>query len=85
MACTKKYLCDTCTISECGMWPRKARCEKYVGRRVRLIYMDDYRAVPPGTEGTVAGVDDIGNILVIWDTGSTLHLIPGVDTFKYLT
>ena len=27
------------------------------------------------------GVDDMGSIMVRWETGSTLSLIPGVDSF----
>ena len=44
--------------------------------------MDDSQAPPPGTKGTVAYVDDIGQIGVKWDTGSSLSLIPGVDSFS---
>ncbi len=33
-------------------------------------------------KGTVAYVDDIGQIGVKWDTGSSLSLIPGVDSFS---
>lgn len=47
-----------------------------VGTRVSLIKMDDpYRTIPPGTLGTVTGVDNIGNIHVDWDNGSTLAVI----------
>lgn len=42
------------------------------GTRVQLVKMDDIQAPPTGTLGTVVGVDDIGTILVQWDTGSTL-------------
>ena len=44
--------------------------------------MDDLFAPPAGTRGTVKGVDDAGQIMVRWDTGSGLSLIPGVDRFK---
>lgn len=49
------------------------------GSVVRLLAMDDIQAPPPGTLGTVAGVDDIGNILVNWQNGSHLSLIYGED------
>ena len=52
------------------------------GCRVVLLDMDDTQAPPPGTEGTVRGVDDAGQIMVAWDTGSSLSLIPGVDSFR---
>ena len=47
-----------------------------VGTRIILNHMDDSQAPPPGTKGTVAYVDDIGQIGVKWDTGSSLSLIP---------
>ena len=50
--------------------------------KVRLISMDDMQAVPPGTIGEVFGVDDAGSILVRWETGSHLSLIPGEDCFE---
>jgi hypothetical protein len=52
------------------------------GTKIKLIYMDDVQAPPAGTCGTVIGVDDIGSILVRWDNGSSLSLIPGVDKFQ---
>ena len=55
-----------------------------VGTRIILNHMDDSQAPPPGTKGTVAYVDDIGQIGVKWDTGSSLSLIPGVDSFEVL-
>ena len=53
-----------------------------VGTRIILNHMDDSQAPPPGTKGTVAYVDDMGQIGVKWDTGSSLSLIPGVDSFS---
>ena len=50
--------------------------------RLKLISMDGIQAPPSGTFGTVLGVDDIGMILVEWDNGSTLSLIPEEDKFK---
>lgn len=49
--------------------------EQYpAGTRIMLKNMDDVQAPPFGTLGTVRGVDGIGNILVQWDTGSTLSV-----------
>lgn len=58
---------------------------KYLsGMRVRLVKMDDIQAPPIGIEGTVRGVDDIGSILVAWDNGSKLNVIPDEDVIKIL-
>ncbi len=55
--------------------------EKYKpGTRVELLHMDDVQAPPPGTRGTVRGVDDIGSIMVNWDTGSSLSVVYGEDS-----
>lgn len=49
--------------------------EQYpVGTRIMLKRMDDIQAPPFGTLGTVRGVDAMANILVQWDTGSTLSV-----------
>ena len=52
------------------------------GTRVELLGMDDPLAPPTGTLGEVMGVDDAGQILVRWETGSSLSLISGVDSFR---
>ena len=52
------------------------------GTRIRLVEMDDSQAPPKGTLGTVCGVDDVGDLLVDWDTGSSLSVIPGVDSVE---
>lgn len=53
-----------------------------VGCRIKLLSMDDAQAPPAGTEGTVRGVDDAGQIMVSWENGGSLSLIPGVDAFE---
>ncbi len=56
------------------------------GTRIRLDHMEDpWAPVPPGTRGTVAYVDDIGQIGMRWDNGRTLSLVPGEDSFRKLT
>ncbi len=52
------------------------------GTKVILNHMDDIQAPPPGTRGTVTSVDDMGQIHVNWESGGSLALIPGVDSFK---
>ena len=52
------------------------------GTRVELLGMDDPQAPQTGTMGEILGVDDAGQLLVRWETGSSLSLIPGVDSFR---
>ena len=52
------------------------------GTRVELLGMDDPQAPPTGTMGEVMGVDDAGQLLVRWETGSSLSLISGIDSFR---
>lgn len=52
------------------------------GTRVRLVRMDDMQAPPDGTLGTVVGVDDIGSIMVSWDTGSRLSVTDADECVK---
>ena len=52
------------------------------GARVKLNYMNDTQAPPSGTFGTIKFIDDVGTIHVQWDTGSTLGLIWGEDSFE---
>ena len=54
------------------------------GTMVQLLSMEDVQAPPPRTLGEVQGVDDAGQILVHWQTGSSLNLLPGVDIFRIL-
>lgn len=49
------------------------------GTRVVLVRMDDAQAPPIGTKGTATGVDDIGSIMVKWDSGGSLSVAYGVD------
>lgn len=54
-----------------------------VGTRIELIEMDDpYTTLKPGDMGTVQGVDDAGQIMMRWDKGGSLSLIPGEDSFR---
>ena len=53
-----------------------------VGTRIEVIRMDDPAAPPLGTRGTVTGVDDIGDIIVGWDNGSSLNVVFTVDQVR---
>lgn len=69
-------------------WPteKEIQCTKTqypAGTRIVLISMDDpYTNLRNGDLGTVDGVDDAGQIMMKWDNGSGLSLIPGVDSFR---
>ena len=54
------------------------------GTRIELIEMSDFQAPPVGTKGTVLGVDEMGDLLVSWDTGSSLKVVYGVDRCRKL-
>lgn len=54
------------------------------GTRVELVQMEDVQAPPPGTHGTVIGVDDTGSLLMHWDNGSGLNVVYGEDVVKKL-
>lgn len=60
--------------------------EQYpVGTRIRLNHMSDPQAVPDGTEGEVRMVDDAGQILMKWDNGRSLSLVPSEDSFSVIS
>lgn len=57
--------------------------KKYpAGTVVEIISIEDTQAPPAGILGTVWGVDDAGSILVRWQNGSSLSLIPEVNEFR---
>lgn len=54
--------------------------------RVRLLYTsDEHTKLRPGAEGTISFIDSMRTIHVDWDDGSTLGLIPGVDSWEVLS
>ena len=55
------------------------------GTRIELIQMNDEPfPIPPGTQGSVDFVDDGATIHMVWDNGSGLGLVSGVDDFKII-
>ena len=52
------------------------------GTKVVLEAMDDQQAPSVGTIGEVIAVDDIGQLVMKWQNGSGLNLIPGEDSFR---
>ena len=68
-------------------FPSKEQIErlrkKYpVGTRIELIEMSDSQAPPAGMLGTCLAVDDMGDLIMKWDNGCGLNLIPNVDVFR---
>ena len=61
----------------------KARYTK--GLRIELIQMNDPQAPPVGTRGRIIALDDLGNIVVAWDNGCGLNVVPGVDRIRIIT
>ena len=55
-----------------------------IGKKIKIIYMEDNFPVPPNTTGTIVGVDDMNVIHVKWNNGSTLGVLPDVDKFIIL-
>lgn len=55
------------------------------GCLVELILMDDVQAPPIGTKGRVRAVDDMGSIMVSWETGSGLSIVYGVDKCRKIS
>lgn len=51
------------------------------GTKICLDHMEGEPQMPSGLKGEVFHVDDAGQIHVQWENGSTLALVPGIDTF----
>ena len=70
-------------------WPTRQEVERIrsryqAGMRIELLRMDDVQAPPAGTRGTIITVDDVGDLIVAWDNGCGLKLIPSVDAFRII-
>lgn len=53
--------------------------------RIRLISTTDpHTRLRPGDQGTVTDIDPTGTVMVRWDSGSTLGMLPGIDEFDIL-
>ena len=67
-------------------WVERIREQYPIGTRIRLNSMSDpFAPVPPGTEGEVRLVDDMGTLHMKWDNGRTLGVVPGEDSFTVLS
>jgi hypothetical protein len=69
-------------------FPSKEQVERVrlaypIGSRVELVAMSDpYTTLKPGTLGTVDFVVDTGTVFCVWDGGSTLGAVYGVDVIR---
>ena len=61
--------------------------KKYpVGTKLQLISMRNEKyPVLPGTVGEVTHIDDAGSIHMRWGNGSSLALIPEIDSFQIVS
>lgn len=53
-------------------------------KKIKLIKMEDPYPIKPGSKGIVNYIDDLGQIHVNWENGSTLAVIPGIDKYIFL-
>lgn len=58
------------------------KAEYPAGTKIELINMDGESRMFPGMKGEVTGVDDMGQIHMKWENGSSLALNVEVDSFK---
>lgn len=69
-------------------FPNKAYLEQLrkqypIGTKLQLISMRDEKyPILPGTIGVVTHIDDMGSIHLKWQNGSSLAIIPEVDSFR---
>lgn len=73
---------------ESEMWrfqPEALRKRYPKGTVIRLYTMDKEPDMPDGLLGRVTYIDDIGQIHMAWENGSTLALMEGIDCFKAIS
>ncbi len=79
------YFCDRVGFRQiCFNAVEALQAQIATGTKILLYHMNDPYPVPDGTKGTVFDVDDAGQIHCRWTTGSTLAVVPGVDSFRVL-
>jgi len=49
------------------------------------VKMEDKDSPPLGTKGEVLHVDAWGTVHVLWETGSTLGIVPSVDEIRLVS
>ena len=63
---------------------REEQKKVLVGKRIEIENMVDPDPLPCGATGTITGIDGYGHILVNWDCGRYLSVIPDEDRFRIL-
>ena len=58
--------------------------KELIGKRIKMLYMEDNFPVPPNTMGTIKNIDDMNVSHVKWDNGSTLGVLPDIDKYVIL-
>jgi hypothetical protein len=72
-------------MKKCNEDVNNAKTSYLPGMRVKLVKLDSFNAPPIGTEGTVRGVDDNGAVIVTWDNGSWLNVVPDKDEIEIIS
>lgn len=73
------------TIKTMKEFLNESKRDEITNKRIKLIHIEDkYTNLKKGDEGTITGVDGIGQIMVKWDNGSTLSIIPEVDKYEII-
>jgi hypothetical protein len=63
---------------------KRGQSHPLVGKRIKMILMNDKYAVEPNEMGTINFVDDMGQIGVLWDNGRKLSVIPEEDQYEIM-
>lgn len=77
----KKCRSEPC---KCLLFKQAIKRDYPIGTKLRLIHMEGEPQMESGITGTVSHVDDIGQIHVNWETGSSLPLTAYLDRFTLI-
>jgi Domain of unknown function (DUF4314) len=58
--------------------------ENLIGKKIKMIQMDDPDPILEGTVGRITGIDFLGTLYVEWENGRSLSVIPGEDSYEIL-
>ena len=73
---------DKTEMEASNMNVEQIKAEYPAGTKIELINMDGESRMFPGMKGEVTGVDDMGQIHMKWENGSSLALNMEVDDFR---